>query len=137
MDSRQESTSYRTEQYPFQQTVLHIETQFLDSLFHRIKRKRAVLQLSKRHFRPFIHHHIPFLVLLRDGCGPFPEPCYTHMDPIDGFSSVDHDELLTQRALVLVSHDDDVVHAPTPNHNRNGFIGYGGNGCSGEDEVVL
>ena len=59
------------------------------------------------------------------------------MDSIDGFSSVDHDELLAQCTLVLVSRDDDVVHASPPNHNRNRFIGYGGNGCSGEDEVVL
>ena len=59
------------------------------------------------------------------------------MDPIDSFSSVDHDEFLAQCTLVLVSRDDDVVHASPPNHNRNRFIGYGRNGSSGEDEVVL
>ena len=136
-DSRQESTSYRTEQYPYQQTILHIETQLVHLPLHWIKRKRTVLQLSKWHLHPLVHHHIPFFVLLRDGCCPLPEPCHTHMDPIDSFSSVDHDELLAQRTLVLVSRDDDVVHASPPNHNRNGFIGYRGNGCSGEDEVVL
>ena len=104
---------------------------------HWIKRKRAVLQLSKRHLRPSVHHHIPFPVLLRDGCCPLPEPRHTHMDSIDGFSSVDHDELLAQFALVLVTRNDDVVHASPSNHNRNGFIDYGGKGCSGEDEVVL
>ena len=59
------------------------------------------------------------------------------MDPIDGFSRIDHDQLLTQRTLVLVSCDDDVVHTSPPNHNWNGLVGYRGNGCSGEDEVVL
>ena len=59
------------------------------------------------------------------------------MDSIDSFSSVDHDELLAQRTLVLVSRDDDVVYASPPNHNRNGLVGYRGNGCSGKDEVVL
>ena len=58
------------------------------------------------------------------------------MDPIDGFSRIDHDEVLTQRTLVLVSCDDDVVHASPPNYNRNGLVGNSGNGCSGEDEVV-
>ena len=106
-------------------------------ILHRREKKRTLLQLSKRHFRPSVHHHIPFLVLLWNGCRPFSEPCHTHMDSIDGFSSVDHDELLAQLALVLVPCNDDVVYASPPNHNRNRLIGNSRNGCSGEDEIVL
>ena len=65
---------------------------------------------------------------------PLPESHHTHVDPIDGLSSVDHDEL-AQRALVLVSRDDDVVHASPPNHNRNGLVGYSGNGLEKSYEL--
>ncbi len=94
----------------------------IEFLFHPIRRNRAVLQPSKRH-----------CCSPRQYC-PLPESHHTHMDPIDGLSSVDHDEL-AQRTLVLVACDDAVVYASSSNPNGNGLVGYSGNGLEKSYEL--